>query len=50
MFRTLVSYFKPHKKIFILDMFCAVLVAAIDLAFPVVSRMAMYELLPGKLY
>lgn len=50
MLRTLFSYFKPHKKIFILDMICAVLVAAIDLAFPLVSRNAMYDMLPGKMY
>lgn len=50
MFRTLFSYFKPHKGIFILDMCCAVLVAAIDLAFPLVSRNAMYDMLPNNLY
>lgn len=50
MFRTLFSYFKPHRKIFLLDMCCAVLAAAIDLAFPFVSRKAMYEMLPDKLY
>ena len=48
--RSLFSYFKPHMNLFILDMFCAVLAAAIDLAFPLVSRYAMYELLPGKAY
>ena len=31
-------------------MCCAVLVAAIDLAFPLVSRNAMYEMLPDKMY
>ena len=50
MFRTLVSYFKPHMGIFILDMCCAVFVAAVDLAFPLVSRHAMYEMLPDRLY
>ena len=50
MFRTLLSYFKPHMGIFILDMCCAVFVAAVDLAFPLVSRHAMYEMLPDKLY
>ncbi len=50
MFRTLISYFKPHMGIFILDMCCAVFVAAVDLAFPLVSRHAMYEMLPDKLY
>lgn len=50
MMRIFVSYFGAHKKLFILDMSCAFLVAAIDVAFPLVSRFAMYELLPGKLY
>lgn len=31
-------------------MSCAFIVAMIDVAFPLVSRFAMYELLPGKLY
>ena len=45
-----VSYFKAHKKLFYLDMTCAFAVAAIDVAFPLVSRYAMYQLLPQKLY
>ena len=50
MFRTLFSYFKPHKKIFMADMFCAFMVAAVDLAFPLISRRAMYDMLPDKKY
>ena len=44
------SYFRDHRKLFYLDMICAFTVAAIDVAFPLVSRYAMYELLPDKLY
>lgn len=44
------SYFGAHKGLFLLDMTCAFIVAMIDIAFPLVSRFAMYELLPGKLY
>lgn len=43
-------YFKPHLRLFLLDMSCAFLVSAIDLAFPLVTRNALYELLPGKEY
>lgn len=50
MIKTLFKYFKPHKRIFALDMFCAIAVSAIDLAFPLVSRKAMYEMLPQKMY
>ena len=48
--RIFLSYFKPHKKLFALDMTCALLVALIDLAFPLVSRNAMYELLPQNAF
>lgn len=50
MIKTLFSYFRPHIRIFTLDMFCAIMVAAVDLAFPLVSRKAMYDLLPEKQY
>ena len=42
------SYFKPHRRLFALDMTCAFLIALIDLAFPLVSRQAMYTWLPEK--
>ena len=50
MLKKLLSYFKPHMKLFVIDMICAVVAAAIELAFPTVSRYAMYELLPDKAF
>ncbi len=44
------SYFKNHKKLFALDMLCAMAIAAIDLSFPLVTRTALYEMLPKGLY
>jgi len=44
------SYFKNHKKLFAVDMLCAILIAAIDLTFPLVTRSALYDMLPGKMY
>ena len=44
------SYFKNHKGLFALDILCACLIAAIDLAFPMITRSALYELLPHNLY
>ena len=44
------SYYKPHLKLFILDMCCALGIALVDLAFPAVSRRALNELLPQSLY
>lgn len=48
--RIFLSYFKPHRRLFILDMLCAFVIAAIDLAFPYLSRWCMYELLPQNAY
>jgi ATP-binding cassette subfamily B protein len=36
-----ISYYKPHKNLFILDMICAFLIAVIDLSVPMVSRHAL---------
>ena len=44
------SYFRPHKGLFLLDMACALCIALIDLAFPYVSRMCMYDLIPENRY
>ena len=48
--RIFLSYFKPHWKLFSLDMGCAILIALVDLAFPLVSRTALYQWLPEKNY
>lgn len=48
--RIFLSYFKPHKKLFVLDMVCALTIALIDLTFPYLSRWCMYELLPQNAY
>ena len=41
-----ITYIGHHKKLFAIDMVCAVLVAVIDLVFPYVSRSAMRLYLP----
>ena len=40
------SFFKPHRRLFALDLSCALLVSLIDLCYPIVSRTAMHKLLP----
>ena len=44
------SYFRKHLGLFLLDVTCAVIIAAVDLAFPLVTRHALYDLLPNQLY
>ena len=48
--RLFLSYFKNHKGLFFLDLLCACLIAGVDLAFPLVTRKALYDMLPGKMY
>ena len=44
------SYFKAHKGLFLVDISCAVLIAAVDLAFPLVTRSALYNMLPNNMF
>ncbi len=44
------TYFANHKKLFAIDVSCAVGIAAIDLAFPLVTRSALYDMLPNQMY
>ena len=48
--RIFASYYKPHWKLFLLDMVCALLICIVDLLFPMVSRWSMQTLLPQKLF
>lgn len=50
LFSIFASYFKQHKWLLVLDLVCAVLVAAITLIFPMVSRYALQNILPTKNY
>lgn len=42
------SYYKPHLKLFILDMICAVFISLIDIVFPMLSRYAVNTVIPNK--
>nr|MCR4805706.1 ABC transporter ATP-binding protein [Clostridia bacterium] len=44
------SYYRAHLKLFIVDIFSAFCVSAIDLAFPYVSRLSMQRLIPEQAY
>ena len=46
--RIFASYYRPHIRLFILDLFCALLIAGVDLIFPLASRYSMEKLLPGN--
>lgn len=46
--KTLFSYYKPYRTLFIIDFGCAVLAAILELAFPVAVNHVIDTLLPGK--
>ena len=43
-----VSYYKPHWKLFTLDLICAFLMSALDLVFPMFTRTILNDTLPNK--
>ncbi|MCL1631759.1 ABC transporter ATP-binding protein/permease [Sporolactobacillus sp. CPB3-1] len=48
MIRSFFAYYKPYKKLFLLDFSCAVLLALLELIFPVAVNQAIDRLLPGR--
>lgn len=49
MFKRFIRYYKNHLGLFILDMICATLVAAIDLVFPLVTSLMTKNYIPNKM-
>jgi ATP-binding cassette subfamily B protein len=48
MFKKFVSYYKNHKKIFFLDMLCALLMSMIDLLYPIALRVILNDYIPDE--
>lgn len=48
MIKRFFSYYKPHKRLFIIDFTSAVIVAIFELAFPVATRWILDDLIPGE--
>lgn len=46
MFKKFVSYYKPHRKLFFIDMFFAFLISVFDLVFPMFTRNMINEIIP----
>ncbi len=46
MLKRFIAYYKPHKKLFYLDMFFAFLISVSDLVFPVFTRKMINEIIP----
>src|SRR5690625_665457 len=47
MIRRFFSYYKPHRRLFIIDFTSAIIVASLELAFPVAVQWFIDTLIPG---
>lgn len=50
MLRKFISYYKPHKKIFFLDMLASFFVSLIGIVYPIVTRTMLNNLIPERKY
>ncbi len=50
MLRRFIAYYKPYRKMFVLDLICAFFIAAVDLVYPLISKYALNTLLPAEAY
>ena len=50
MFKRFLSYYKPHKKIFVLDMLASLSVALLGILYPIVTRTMLNDLIPNRQY
>lgn len=48
MFKDFIKYYKPYKKLFILDLIAAFTVALCDLIYPMITRNIMNDVVPNK--
>ena len=50
MIKRFISYYKPHKKMFVLDMLAAFMISLIGMVYPVVTNKMLNEYFPDKKY
>lgn len=50
MLKRFLSYYKPHKKIFILDMLASFTVSILGIIYPIATRTMLNDLIPNKNY
>ncbi len=48
MIREFIKYYKPHKKLFALDMFCSFLIALTDLFYPMITKNIINDYVPNR--
>ncbi len=48
MLKRFVAYYKPHKKLFILDMLASLLISLVGMLYPIFSRTMLNDLVPNR--
>ena len=48
MLKKFISYYKPHKKMFFLDLLAAFFISICDLFYPILTRTILYDFIPNK--
>ena len=48
--REFAQYYRPHMKPFLLDMCCAMVIALVDVIFPVITRKILYDYIPNQAF
>ena len=47
--REFAGYYKPHMRMFTLDLCCALVISLVDILFPVFTRKVLYDYIPNQL-
>ncbi|MBQ8606494.1 MAG: ABC transporter ATP-binding protein [Clostridia bacterium] len=50
MLKRFISYYKPHKKMLLLDMLASLLISLIGMVYPIVTNKMLNEYIPQKMY
>lgn len=50
MLKRFISYYKPHRLVFTLDMLAALAVALVGIVYPVITRLMLNDLIPNRNY
>jgi len=50
MLKRFISYYKPHKKLLVMDMVAAMLISVIGMVYPIVTNKMLNEYIPNKMY
>ncbi|MBE5732824.1 MAG: ABC transporter ATP-binding protein [Clostridiales bacterium] len=50
MLKRFLSYYKPHKKMFVLDMLASLFIALIGMVYPIVTNKMLNDFIPNQMY